>query len=135
MEMLETTEELSSFLREYRARVQPAEVALRSNGSRRRVPGLRREELSQLAGISLSYYTRIEQGKVPRVSGAVLDALARVLRMSEHDSARLRALSGSRAHRGDTERQSADAPTGVTPSSTPRSSRSPASEAEPGLAW
>jgi transcriptional regulator with XRE-family HTH domain len=85
---------LAGFLREQRARVRPEQVALRPYG-RRRVPGLRREELSQLAGISFSYYARMEQGKALRVSDGILDAIARVLRMDESAHARLRALGGT----------------------------------------
>jgi len=84
----------ADFLRSQRARVRPEQVALRPYG-RRRVPGLRREELSQLAGISLSYYSRMEQGKVLKVSDGILDAIAGVLRLSESEHAQLRALGGT----------------------------------------
>ncbi|MFB9836246.1 helix-turn-helix domain-containing protein, partial [Actinoallomurus acaciae] len=74
-------EELGSFLRARRARLDPGDVELPSEG-RRRVPGLRREEVAQLAGVSPDYYTRLEQGRQPTASPAVLDALARALRLS-----------------------------------------------------
>ncbi|MGC0313002.1 helix-turn-helix transcriptional regulator [Kitasatospora acidiphila] len=69
---------LGEFLRSRRARIRPEDVGLPSYG-RRRVPGLRREEVAQLAGVSADYYVRLEQGRGPSVSDAVLDAVARVL--------------------------------------------------------
>lgn len=79
--------ELSEFLRTRRARLLPADMGLTGFGGRRRVPGLRREELAQLAGVSVAYYTRLEQGKARNVSVEVLDAISRVLGLSdtEHD--------------------------------------------------
>ncbi|MEU5192083.1 helix-turn-helix transcriptional regulator [Streptomyces klenkii] len=74
--------ELSEFLRSRRARLQPAEVGLTPYGGRRRVPGLRREELAQLAGVSVAYYTRLEQGHGQNVSTAVLEAIADALRLT-----------------------------------------------------
>ncbi|MFJ2865658.1 helix-turn-helix domain-containing protein [Kitasatospora sp. NPDC087314] len=74
--------ELSEFLRSRRARLRPEDVGLPGTTTRRRVPGLRREELAQLAGVSTAYYTRLEQGHGESVSAAVLDAIARVLRLS-----------------------------------------------------
>ncbi|MGW2251144.1 helix-turn-helix transcriptional regulator [Kitasatospora sp. NPDC001660] len=73
--------ELSEFLRSRRARLRPEDVGLPDLGTRRRVPGLRREELAQLAGVSTAYYTRLEQGHGESVSTAVLDAIARALRL------------------------------------------------------
>jgi transcriptional regulator with XRE-family HTH domain len=72
--------ELADFLRERRARVTPDSVGLAGNG-RRRTPGLRREEVAQLAGVGLSWYTWLEQGRDIKPSAQVLDALARVLRL------------------------------------------------------
>ncbi|GGN37482.1 helix-turn-helix transcriptional regulator [Streptomyces fuscichromogenes] len=80
--------ELGDFLRSRRARIRPEEVGLPSHG-RRRVPGLRREEVAQLAGVSVDYYIRLEQGRGPSVSDAVLDAVARVLRLDETEHAYL----------------------------------------------
>lgn len=74
--------DLGDFLRSRRARIQPEDVGLQAYG-RRRVPGLRREEVAQLAGVSVDYYIRLEQGRGPSVSDAVLDAIARVLRLDE----------------------------------------------------
>ncbi|MDN3297665.1 helix-turn-helix transcriptional regulator [Streptomyces ficellus] len=75
--------ELSEFLRSRRARLKPEDVGLPEFGRHRRVPGLRREELAQLAGVSVAYYTRLEQGNGRNVSGEVLDAIARALRLTD----------------------------------------------------
>ncbi|MEU4132411.1 helix-turn-helix transcriptional regulator [Streptomyces wuyuanensis] len=75
--------ELSEFLRSRRARLKPADVGLPDFGRHRRVPGLRREELAQLAGVSVAYYTRLEQGNGQNVSTEVLDSIARALRLSD----------------------------------------------------
>ncbi|KAB8169647.1 helix-turn-helix domain-containing protein [Streptomyces sp. 3MP-14] len=86
--------ELGEFLRSRRSRLLPEDVGLTHYGGRRRVPGLRREELSQLAGVSVAYYTRLEQGQSGKASDAVLDALARVLRLDEHERDHLFSLAG-----------------------------------------
>jgi transcriptional regulator with XRE-family HTH domain len=83
--------ELGAFLRSRRAAVRPEDVGLVGHG-RRRVAGLRREELAGLAGVSPSYYTRIEQGQVA-ASPAVLDALARALALDDDERAHLQRLS------------------------------------------
>ncbi|MFG2717320.1 helix-turn-helix transcriptional regulator [Streptomyces sp. NPDC048416] len=75
--------ELSEFLRSRRARLKPEDVGLPDFGRHRRVPGLRREELAQLAGVSVAYYTRLEQGNAQNVSVEVLDAIGRALRLSD----------------------------------------------------
>src|SRR4051812_21880856 len=72
--------ELAAFLRSRRERVRPAEVGL-APGSRRRTPGLRREEVAQLAGVGVTWYTWLEQGRPINASTQVLDAVARVLRL------------------------------------------------------
>jgi transcriptional regulator with XRE-family HTH domain len=81
-------EELSDFLRSRRARVQPTDVGLEANG-RRRTPGLRREEVAQLAGVGISWYTWLEQGRDIHPSPQVLDAIARVLRLDAAERAHL----------------------------------------------
>jgi transcriptional regulator with XRE-family HTH domain len=68
--------ELAEFLRTRRARVQPADVGL-PNGERRRTPGLRREEVAQLADVGVSWYTWLEQGRDIHVSEPLLERLAR----------------------------------------------------------
>ncbi|MEU9475318.1 helix-turn-helix transcriptional regulator [Streptomyces sp. NPDC048191] len=90
--------EVGDFLRSRRARIQPEEVGLASHG-RRRVPGLRREEVAQLAGVSVDYYIRLEQGRGTSVSDAVLDAVARVLRLDETEQAYLRTVARPRRQR------------------------------------
>ncbi|MFE6056686.1 helix-turn-helix transcriptional regulator [Kitasatospora sp. NPDC056446] len=82
---------LGDFLRSRRARILPEEVGLPPHG-RRRVQGLRREEVAQLAGVSVDYYVRLEQGRGGSASDAVLDAVARVLRLDEVEAAHLRSL-------------------------------------------
>lgn len=80
----EPNTELRDFLRARRARVSPEEAGLehRPGGTARRVPGLRREEVAQLAGVSVDYYVRLERGRHVNVSASVLDALARALRLN-----------------------------------------------------
>jgi transcriptional regulator with XRE-family HTH domain len=80
--------ELADFLRDRRARVTPDSVGLPADG-RRRTPGLRREEVAQLAGVGLSWYTWLEQGRDIKPSAQVLDALARVLRLGTAERAHL----------------------------------------------
>ncbi|MBO1334732.1 helix-turn-helix domain-containing protein [Streptomyces sp. VRA16 Mangrove soil] len=86
---LDLRAELSEFLRTRRARLQPQDVGLPSAGRHRRVPGLRREELAQLAGVSVAYYTRLEQGNGRNVSSEVLDAIARALQLTDAEHAHL----------------------------------------------
>lgn len=75
--------ELREFLRNRRARIRPEDVGIETGG-RRRVPGLRREEVALLAGVSLDYYARLEQGRRHlQPSDQVLDAIARALRLAE----------------------------------------------------
>lgn len=73
--------ELGEFLRSRRARLNPADVGLPDYGGRRRVPGLRREELALLAGVSVDHYVRLEQGRSLQFSEEVLDAVARALQL------------------------------------------------------
>jgi transcriptional regulator with XRE-family HTH domain len=82
-EQLDPRAELSEFLRSRRARLKPADVGLREYGRQRRVPGLRREELAQLAGVSVAYYIRLEQGNGHNVSLEVLNAISTALKLSE----------------------------------------------------
>src|SRR3954453_6449572 len=76
-------QELARSLRSWRDRVTPKDVGL-PEGSMRRVPGLRREEVAQLAGVSLDYLARLEQGRATNPSASVLASLARGLRLGEH---------------------------------------------------
>lgn len=86
--------ELATVLRRARARTSPAEVGLPA-GLHRRVAGLRREELAMLAGISVDYVVRLEQGRGPHPSTSVLGALARALRLGDDERAELFHLAGS----------------------------------------
>ncbi|MFJ4471746.1 helix-turn-helix transcriptional regulator [Streptomyces sp. NPDC089424] len=98
-EGLDTRAELNEFLRTRRARRTPAEAGLTDHSKRRRAPGLRREEVAQLAGVSAAYYTRIEQGNARNVSQEVLDAISRVLQLSEAERAHLLRLVRPQRHR------------------------------------
>ncbi|MER8161395.1 helix-turn-helix transcriptional regulator [Streptomyces sp. NPDC094472] len=90
--MAESTNRLGEYLRARRELVGPEDVGLPAVG-RRRVPGLRREELALLAGISSDYYLRLEQGRDRHPSEQVLDALARVLRLDDDATAHLHRLA------------------------------------------
>ncbi|WP_327731657.1 helix-turn-helix transcriptional regulator [Streptomyces sp. NBC_00487] len=85
--------ELGRFLRACRARLMPEEVGLVAGGGRRRTPGLRREELATLAGVSIDYYARLERGTETRPSPSVIDAFARALKLEEDERDHLRALA------------------------------------------
>ncbi|MGW4279809.1 helix-turn-helix domain-containing protein [Nocardia sp. NPDC004750] len=86
--------ELAALLRQARERVHPVDVGLPA-GSRRQVPGLRREEVAQLAGVSVDYVVRLEQGRGPRPSSSVLAALARALRLNDEDRTLLFQFAGA----------------------------------------
>ncbi|KAB7846384.1 helix-turn-helix domain-containing protein [Streptomyces mobaraensis] len=93
--------ELGDFLKVKRAQIAPERVGLPAVGNPRRVPGLRREEVAQLAAVSVDHYTRLEQGRVAAASDTVLTALARALLLTEDEHAYLRLLARSRpARRG-----------------------------------
>ncbi|WP_067820665.1 helix-turn-helix domain-containing protein [Nocardia inohanensis] len=79
---MEEISNIGAFLRTRRARLRPEQVGLVAHGNRRRVPGLRREELAQLAGISVDYYIRFERGRLDNVSDTVIDAIATALRLA-----------------------------------------------------
>lgn len=96
--------ELGRFLRARREGITPAEVGLATGPGIRRTPGLRREELATIAGVSIDYYTRLERGKETRPSPQVVDALARALRLEDTEHEHLRDLAASAA------RRSSDAP-------------------------
>ncbi|MFF3714017.1 helix-turn-helix domain-containing protein [Streptomyces phaeochromogenes] len=85
--------ELGEFLKTRRAELSPRAVGLPETGGRRRVEGLRREEVAQLAAISTEYYTRLEQGRI-QASGPVLSALAQVLRLDDDQRDYLFELAG-----------------------------------------
>ena len=91
--------ELADFLRRRRGRLRPEEVGLPA-GTRRRTPGLRREEVSQLAGMSADYYMRLEQARSPQPSTQILASLARALRLTEDERDHLYLLAGHRPPAG-----------------------------------
>ena len=84
--------ELGDFLRSRRQKLTPKAVGLPS-GRRRRTPGLRREEVAELAGIGVDWYIRLEQGRTVSPSAATIDALARALRLGKAEHKHLRALT------------------------------------------
>uniref|UniRef100_A0AAU3GS36 Helix-turn-helix transcriptional regulator n=1 Tax=Streptomyces sp. NBC_01401 TaxID=2903854 RepID=A0AAU3GS36_9ACTN len=91
-------DDLAGFLRIRRSRVDPASVGIPVD-SRRRVEGLRREEVAHLSGVSVDYYVRLEQGRATQPSGQILDALARVLGLDETERGHLYRLARQRRRR------------------------------------
>ncbi|MFD8492946.1 helix-turn-helix transcriptional regulator [Amycolatopsis sp. NPDC059657] len=94
--MIKTANDLGGFLRSRRERLTPEAAGIEPGVTRRRVPGLRREGLAELAGVSVGYYTRLEQGISASASGAVLDALATALRLDPAEHEHLRILAAPR---------------------------------------
>ena len=90
---------LGTFLKACRARFQPEDLGLTSYGGPRRVAGLRREEIAQLAGVSPSYYARLEQGQSRHASAQVLEALAAALRLTAAERDHLNALATAAGRR------------------------------------
>ncbi|MGW6989749.1 helix-turn-helix transcriptional regulator [Streptomyces sp. NPDC054946] len=91
----ERNEELAQFLRAMRARLRPDDVGLPSLG-RRRTPGLRRQEVAQLAAVSVEWYVRLEQGRVGEPGTAVLDGLAQALCLSPAEREHLHVIARGR---------------------------------------
>lgn len=85
--------ELGDFLRSRRAALRPEEVGITPHPTRRRVTGLRREELAMLAGVSITHYTRLEQGRAINASDSVLDAIARTLHLTDDEITHLKDLA------------------------------------------
>ncbi|HWU30031.1 MAG TPA: helix-turn-helix transcriptional regulator [Microbacterium sp.] len=99
---MSSKDEAREFLTSRRAHVTPAEAGVTDWGEERRVPGLRREEVADLAGVSVGYYTRLERGEIGGASESVLEAVARALRLTEVEREHLfdlarRASSSSRS--------------------------------------
>ncbi len=86
---MQNREEVRAFLTSRRAKIKPDQAGLPAYGGNRRVPGLRREEVALLAGVSIDYYTRLERGNLGGVSEGVLEALARALQLDEPEQAHL----------------------------------------------
>ena len=112
---MDTRSEIREFLTPRRAKITPEQAGLTSYGPRR-VPGLRREEVAVLAGVSVPYYTRIERGDMNGVSDSVLEALARALQLDEAE----------RAHLFDLARA-------LRPTSPPRRRRAPRQRVRPSI--
>jgi transcriptional regulator with XRE-family HTH domain len=114
---VETKQEIREFLTSRRGRITPEQAGLPTYGSRR-VPGLRREEVAVLAGVSIQYYTRLERGEMNGVSEGVLEALARALQLDDAERAHLLDLARA-AH----------------PTSTPTRRRKPKQHVRPEIQW
>jgi transcriptional regulator with XRE-family HTH domain len=91
---VDTRSEIREFLTSRRAKITPDQAGLPIYGDNRRVPGLRREEVALLAGVSVDYYTRLERGNMSGVSAGVLEALARALQLDEAERSHLFDLAG-----------------------------------------
>src|SRR5437868_7600258 len=98
--------ELAQFLRTRRERIGPADAGL-APGRRRRTPGLRREEVAHLSGVSVTWYTWLEQARAITVSRQVLDSLARVLRLTTAEQLYMYTLADKQ---GVVRQEAADAP-------------------------
>jgi transcriptional regulator with XRE-family HTH domain len=87
--LVDNRKDLREFLASRRAKITPQQAGLPTYGGHRRVPGLRREEVALLAGVSVEYYTRFERGNAQGVSDSVLEALVRALQLNEAERAHL----------------------------------------------
>ncbi len=106
---------LGEFLQTRRAQLRPEDAGVVTYGDRRRVPGLRREELALLAGVSASYYSRLEQGHSTNASVEVLDAIAGALRLDDTERRHLHELAAGTRPGGQTRgRARRPAPEAVT---------------------
>lgn len=92
---MSASNEVGDFLSTRRARITPDRAGVQLWGGQRRVPGLRREEVAQLAGVSTDYYARLERGNLQGVSEAVLESLARALQLDEPERAHLHDLAAA----------------------------------------
>src|SRR5689334_18297291 len=90
---------LGEFLRARRAQLDPHDVGLTMFSGRRRLAGLRREGLAQLSGVTVCYFTRLEQGQYVKATDAVLDVLAAALRLDDHERRHLHTLAIARPSR------------------------------------
>jgi transcriptional regulator with XRE-family HTH domain len=111
---MSTKDEVREFLISRRAHLTPEQAGLPDVGGERRVPGLRREEVAMLAGVSLDYYTRLERGQIRGASESVLHAIARALQLNDVEREYLFDLArGTRATAA--RRALVEAPGGCTP--------------------
>ena len=90
---MDNRDEVKAFLSSRRAKITPVQAGLTTYGRKRRVPGLRRTEVADLAGVSVEYYSQLERGNLSGVSESVLDALARALRLAEAERVHLKDLA------------------------------------------
>ncbi|WP_320781552.1 helix-turn-helix domain-containing protein [Streptomyces sp. CRN 30] len=96
---MSTESDIREFLASRRARITPQRAGLPAYGGNRRVPGLRREEVALLAGVSIDYYVRLERGHLAGASEEVLDAVANALQLDDAERAHLFDLARAAARR------------------------------------
>lgn len=124
--------DVQRFLTGMRARLTPEEAGVTMFGGERRVPGLRREEVAQLAGVSTAYYTRMERGNLRGVSESVLRSLARILRMNDAETQHLFDLARAASDSAATSRVPATTPPTVPSRRSSESSPPAAPSSAPG---
>lgn len=112
---MDIRKDVREFLTSRRAKINPLDVGLPNYGARRRVQGLRREELAMLAGVSVDYYTRIERGNLEGVSSSVLESIMRVLNLNAAEREYLENMADISSHK------------------TPRKTKQKATALRPGL--
>lgn len=107
---MDNRDEVRDFLTSRRDRLTPGQAGVPLYGGRRRVKGLRREEVAMLAGMSTDYYTRLERGNLSGASDSVLDALARALQLNEAERTHLFDLAATASGPGQKERRPSGGP-------------------------
>lgn len=119
---MDSRNEVRDFLASRRARITPQQAGLPVYGGNRRVPGLRREEVAMLAGVSVDYYIRLERGNLSGVSDSVLEALVRALQLDDAERAHLFDLARAAGPGGAVHRARPGVPrtSRASSSSTPR---------------
>src|SRR5215210_1599739 len=93
VDVVDNRSEVREFLATRRAKITPQQAGLPLYGTRRRVPGLRREEVALLAGLSTDYYAKLEKGNLRSASDSVLEAIARALQLDDAEYAHLQDLA------------------------------------------
>jgi transcriptional regulator with XRE-family HTH domain len=104
---VDNRDEVKAFLSSRRAKITPGQAGLTSYNRNRRVPGLRRSEVADLAGVSVEYYAQLERGNLAGASDSVLDALARALHLDEAEQQHLAALARAASPTSRTQRKPA----------------------------
>jgi transcriptional regulator with XRE-family HTH domain len=94
---MDNSKDVREFLTSRRSLITPAQAGLPAYGGTRRVPGLKREEVAMLAGVSTEYYARLERGNLRGVSDSVLESLARTLQLDDAERAHLLDLAKAAA--------------------------------------